>query len=268
MALHVKESFPYFLASDGLFWTGLYFTSGAVSGFKAKHANVAVTDLAGRTIRVTDYDAVLSKSSSLTSYAGLEVRIVVKAFSLGDKSSGSGSPGAQNLYRTSSVKHALNSFQHGLTSKAAKGLKGDSLPDLGGKKGGVGQGVVDLGSWNSVGAAKAGTVNMIDIYKQEKGKLSVGKASSGHAAVRVAGGAKFKKSSAKKAGPGLSKVTQAIAKSKDAKTPGNQKKSVAPVSRKGPGAMASPGGSTGGNTPGHGLTKKSMDKLRRYLKGK
>ena len=83
MALYVKESFPHFLASDGHCWTALYFTSGAVSAFRAKNPAVNVTDLKGHTIKVTDYDAVLSKSTSFTSYAGLEAKIIVKGFALG-----------------------------------------------------------------------------------------------------------------------------------------------------------------------------------------
>ncbi len=48
----VKESFPYFLATDNHFYVPCYFTKKAVDDFKSKHSGINITDLNPRLSRL------------------------------------------------------------------------------------------------------------------------------------------------------------------------------------------------------------------------
>lgn len=80
---YVKESFPHFLVSDGYFYVPVYFTKEAVSDFKNKFSNVNITDLGEKVIVLNDWSLEMKKVNSsevFTSYANLEVRLIVHSF--------------------------------------------------------------------------------------------------------------------------------------------------------------------------------------------
>ena len=260
---YVKESFPYFLVADEHFYVPAYFTSKAVSDFKAKNSSVNVSDLKGSVVSLTDWGLELSRSSSWTSYAGLEIRLVVRAFKLGDgPKAGSNASNAHNLYRDAEVKTRFNNFVHGAVQ--GKAPKGDSLPDPG-KKGSASDGVVSCsGDRFSFKDTKTATMDMVAVYKSEKGGAKAPSAKSASGGVRAVGGAK-KKASAKKSGAARPSVpTSAIVKKAASKTPAhNKKKSVARPGTAG--GMASPG-NTASSRATPGMSKAALGQLKAYLK--
>lgn len=111
---YVKESFPYFLVADEFFYVPVYFTSKAVSDFKGKNSSVNVTDLKGSVIVLSDWTLEMARSTSFTSYGGIEIRLVARAFKLGDSpKSGSNARNAHNLYRDAEIKTLFQNHTHG-----------------------------------------------------------------------------------------------------------------------------------------------------------
>ena len=79
----VKESFPYFLVTDEYFFIPAYFTKEAVAEHKSKNANIHITDLAEKVIVLNNWHLEMRKVNSaevFTSYANLEVRLIVSSF--------------------------------------------------------------------------------------------------------------------------------------------------------------------------------------------
>lgn len=112
---YVKESFPHFLVSDGYFFVPVYFTKEAVSEFKSKFSNVHITDLAEKVIVLNNWSLEMRKVNSVdvfTSYANLEVRLIVTSFkpNLQEKLNPNRYP--TNLYRDDEVKTTIQHFRH------------------------------------------------------------------------------------------------------------------------------------------------------------
>jgi hypothetical protein len=227
---YVKESFPYFLVSDNYHYLPVYFTKKAVDDFKGKSANVNITDLKSRVITITDWSLEMVSVNSqdvFTSYGGLEVRLVAKAFKAekgSDKVVLSRHP--TNLYRDAEVKTIVQAFSHRAVVAGAGGAKA-GLPDISSLKssGNVSQGVVSSAAQFKFKAGNTAVVTMEALFKQEKGasafsKLSVG-GSSGR--VKATGGAKANRSkSAKKGSTKKGGAVNALMRSSSA----NNKKSV------------------------------------------
>merc|ERR1712086_996816 len=79
----VKESGRYFLVTDAWFYIPCYFTPKAVTDFKAKNSNVNISDLQQNVILITDWTLEMAKVKSeavFTSYGGIEIKLIVKAF--------------------------------------------------------------------------------------------------------------------------------------------------------------------------------------------
>jgi len=79
----VKESFPHFLVTDGFFFVPAYFTNDAVKEFKSKFSNVNIVDLKDKVIVLSEWSLETKKVNSsevFTSYANLEVRLIVHSF--------------------------------------------------------------------------------------------------------------------------------------------------------------------------------------------
>jgi len=171
---YVKESFPHFLVSDNFYYVAVYFTKKAIDDFKAKNANANITDLKTRVITITDWSLEMNQVNSqdvFTSYGGLEVRLVAKAFRLekgADKVILTRHP--SNLFRDAEVKTAIQAFTHGHVLAAAAAAKA-SLPDISGFKatGSVEQGVVGATTTYNFKEGKSAFVSLESIFKQEKG---------------------------------------------------------------------------------------------------
>jgi hypothetical protein len=263
----VKEAFPHFLVTDNHFYIPCYFTKGAVDDFKSKHSGVNITDLKSKVVEIGEWTLEMSSvdsSTVFTSYAGIEVRLVVKNFKLvqgNQKVLLSRYP--VNLYRDDEMKTLFQAYHHRtLTGKLPSK---DSLPDVTKK----GDSVVSFGSGKFTYGFKSGntaTVDLKQIAKNEKGAnfLNALKgSSSGPAVVKAVGGAKGKKAS--KATPAGSKGVKAASKAISKGTK-NNKQSVARVGGKVPN-VGTPGQSASRvATPN--LNKNTMQRMKAYLKNK
>ena len=111
----VKESFPHFLITDGYFFVPAYFTKEAVSEFKSKFPNVAISDLAEKVIVLNNWTLEIKRVNSaevFTSYANLEVRLIVQSFkpNLQEKLNPTKYP--INLFRDDEIKTTIQHFRH------------------------------------------------------------------------------------------------------------------------------------------------------------
>jgi hypothetical protein len=112
---YVKESFPHFLVSDGYFFVPVYFTKEAVSEYKQKFSNVHITDLAEKVIILNSWSLEMKRVNSaetFTSYANLEVRLIVTSFkpNLQEKLNPNRYP--TNLFRDDEMKTTIQHFRH------------------------------------------------------------------------------------------------------------------------------------------------------------
>ena len=269
---YVKESYPYFLVADNYFYVPCYFTKKAVEQFKAKTPNVKITELKGEVVLIQDWGLELAQVNSanvFTSYAGVELRLVVKSFKV------QGNQGAKlsisrypvNIYRDSEMKNLISSFVSGAQSAAiAAGVKSESLPDISKMqaKASVSQGVVKFAAGETFSAygfksANTATVDMGALYKSEGG-VAKAKAADKSVKPKVKGGSKAIKKSPKKAAGG---VAGKLAKF----TPGGKKtlpkKSVGAA---GAGTMASPGDGMSAAATAEAKTMKQFKQMLAYLK--
>jgi len=263
----VKESFPHFLVTDNHFFVPCYFTKAAVDGFKAAHSGVNIVDLKSKVVEIGDWSLEMrsvDSSSNFTSYAGIEVQLVVRSFKLvagNQKVLLSRYP--VNLYRDDEMKTLFQAYHHRVLS-GKLGSK-DSMPDVTKK----GDSVVSFASGNKFQYGfKQGTTSTVDlasIFKSEKGAKALENlrgSSSGPAQVKVTG-AKPKKAKATPAGKksNVKAASKAISKSNK-----NQKQSVARVGGTVP-RMGTPGQSASRvATPK--LTSGTMQRMKAYLKSK
>jgi Telomere-binding protein beta subunit (TEBP beta) len=92
-----------------------YFTKEAVSEFKSKFANVDIIDLDEKVIVLEKWSLEMKKVNSaevFTSYANLEVRLIVHAFKpqLQEKLNPTRFP--INLFRDDEMKTTIQHFRH------------------------------------------------------------------------------------------------------------------------------------------------------------
>merc|ERR1712086_109772 len=200
----VKESGRYFLVTDAWFYIPCYFTPKAVTDFKAKNSNVNISDLQRNVILITDWTLEMAKVKSeavFTSYGGIEIKLIVKAFQPVVKEKVELKRYPVNLYRDDEIKNMIQSYTHSCMSTAVKGgVKSESLPEIG-KKGGPGAGVVSFATGGSFTAwsfkeGKTPTVAISAILKQEKGSSPKKDDPTGRA--KVVGGSKQMAKPAKK----------------------------------------------------------------------
>jgi len=268
---YVKEAHPHFLIADDFFYIPAYFTQKAIDEFRSKNPNVKMTDLQFRVVELSNWTLEMHKVNSadvFTSYGGLELRLVVKEFSINAKHGSSRVKHEDlarypvNIYRDDEIKNAIQSYTHSCLASAVKsGVKGENLPDISKfSKGSVSQGIVKFASgdhFNSWGfkEGKPSTVNFEAIARSERG----GSKGKGSVAVRpkVSGGKA--KAAAKEHKGGIG--------SKLAKfTPGRDAGKKSLVHKTGttprtPGAKASVASVSG-------LTRNSLEKFKKLVKSK
>lgn len=210
---YVKESYPFFLVTDGYFFVQAYFTKEAIAEFKSKFANVNITDLHDRVIVLNNWSLEMRRVNSaetFTSYANLEIRLVVHSFkpNLNERLNPTRYP--INLFRDDEIKTQIQQFRHSaIQASLAKSAKGDSLPDIAkvqtASKAKVEGGIVKAGSSKGDDftefSFKEGTTAVLslkDIFVQEKGKDAAAHKSEPAGAPKVKGGAKGKGKAASK----------------------------------------------------------------------
>ena len=250
MKCFVKESSPYFLVTDDFFYVPCYFTKKAIDQFKSQNSNVNVTDLRSRVILINDWSLELARVKSedvFTSYAGVELKLIVNSFKVNDSGSGNIALNRHpiNIYRDNEMKTLINQYIHSAqTSTIASGLKSESLPDISkfSGKGNVSQGVVKFAAGDNFTNfgfkdAKTAVLDSTALLKLDKGAAAA-KAEGKSVKPKVVGkaGLQVKKKSIKKSDVG------ALAARISKYTPGGKgdetKKSAARV---GPKALPTPG---------------------------
>lgn len=146
--------------------------------------------------------AKVDSAEVFTSYGGVEARLIVKAFSPELKEKINLKRYPVNLYRDDEIKSLIQAYTHQcVTAAVAKGVKGESLPDVT-KKGGAGFVSFASGGYNPFNfkEGKTPTVAYASIVRQEKGATA---AKDATAKGKVVGGAKGKKSSKAAAGKSI-----------------------------------------------------------------
>lgn len=249
--VHVKESTPHFLVSDGHFFVPAYFTAEAVASFRTRCPNVSVEGLAGKIIQIQKWNLEMRQVDSnqvWTSYAGLEVRLIVQDFRprFSDASPQNSHP--SNLYRDDEFKTTIQDYRF-QQSQSAAARANPALAPLNGNKAGVNQGVVsaDGDKWNF----KSGSTKTVSLRKSSS--LSPSKSPG---ATKVAGGVKR---GAKAAAKASTKKSGAVARF----TPGKATGAKHSVPRKMGGRKTpslNPGAGSAGGTAGV-TTMKQYTKL-------
>lgn len=112
---YVKESYPFFLVTDGYFFVQAYFTKEAVAEFKSKFGNVNITDLHDRVVVLNTWSLEIRRVNSnevFTSYGNLEIRLVVHSFkpNLNERLNPTRYP--INLFRDDEFKTQIQQFRH------------------------------------------------------------------------------------------------------------------------------------------------------------
>lgn len=216
----IKESFPHFLVTDDFFYIPCYFTKKAVDEFKNQFSNVNITDLKSKTLVLKEWTMEVAKvdsASVFTSYAGIEIRLIVKSFKV-EKGDATLTRYPLNLYRDDEIKTLIQSYLHGQVAGAVQSSqKSESLPDMSKiqSKGNVSQGIVKFASGENFSnygftSGKTATLDMNSIFKMEKGAAAFNKLSAGGVSVKpkVSGGKVKvgKRSSMKKSEPVAKKL--------------------------------------------------------------
>lgn len=112
---YVKEAHPYFLITDGYFYVPAYFTKEAVNEFHLKFSNVNIVDLSDKVIVINNWSLEMRRVNSaeiFTSYANLEVRLVIHSFkpNLQERLNPTRYP--VNIYRDDEMKTIIQHFRH------------------------------------------------------------------------------------------------------------------------------------------------------------
>lgn len=267
----VKESFPYFLVTDNHFYVPCYFTKKAYDDFRSKHAGINVTDLKSKVVEIADWSLEFAKvdsSTVFTSYAGVEIRLIVKSFKLvaGTKDKVLLSRYPVNLYRDDEMKTLFQAYHHRCLARAVGGgIKGDSLPDVSKRESSLV--AFAAGPTFKGWTFKAGTsafMDMASIAKGEKGAgflKKINDAGSSSGKVRVISKASAGKAKAKKS---LGKVN--IASKLIKKTPGNAKHSTVKLKSGKTPTMKTPTGTGASATATPKPDLKSFNQMKKFLK--
>lgn len=292
---YVKESYPFFLVTDGFFFVQAYFTKDAVAEFKSKFGNVNIVDLHDKVIVLNNWSLEMRRVNSadlFTSYGNLEIRLVVHSFkaNLNERLNPTRYP--INLFRDDELKTQIQQFRHNAIQAAlAKNVKGDSLPDIAKVstaskakvEGGIVRASTAKGDDFSDFSFKEGNTPVLsikDIYVQEKGPAAAKAAETGAAPkVKAVKGAKkavsksagkAQKASARKSAEGaeVKKTVEKVLKYTPSKSAGRKetpqkpsaKKSTTGGKKQTP-AMPSPGGKKSTKT----TDQMTMAQFKKYL---
>jgi hypothetical protein len=190
LKVHVKESSPHFLVSDSHFFVPAYFTANAVAEFRAKFPNVAVEQLAGKVCVLSKWSLEMRKVDSnqvWTSYAGLEVRLIVHQFKPEMSGSVSLPRHPSNLYRDDEFKTTIQAFRFRTAQKAAAASNPSMAPMK--SSGAVTQGISACAA--DAWSFKSGTTKSVSMRASAKAKPAT------PAAAKATGAKVAKKSVAK-----------------------------------------------------------------------
>jgi len=274
---YVKESFPYFLVTDGYFYVPCYFTKKAVDEFQSKYSNLNITDLRSKVITIQEWTLDMNRVNSanvFTSYGGIEIRMIVKSFKpvTQDVDMSTLTRHPVNLFRDDEMKTLIQNYTHQCVQKSVNSGVKENIVDISkfAAKSSVSQGVVSFGSGDSFSFkdGKSATVDLNVIFKQEKGVDALKKIQAGPSTgskVNVKGGARGGKAIKKASSKGVGSTVEKLSKF----TPGGKKsaakKSVARILSKVAPSLQSPGGDKQAGTTDH-QSMTDFKKMMAYLK--
>lgn len=267
LKVYVKETSPYFLISDSYFYVPAYFTAEALAEFEKKFPSTKIHDLLHKVILISTWSLELKKVDSnavFTSYAGLEVRLIVHSFKPNLSESIAPVRWPVNLYRDAEFKNIVQHFRHKSIQASLEKLPATDVPLF--SKGGVEQGIVagKGDDWHF----KEGTTKVVAVGGARKSA-----AAAPAAAAKVKGGVKrtakaAAKASAKKTDKSAStaaKVIKFTPSKKAAATPAKGKKSGTAVAKK---ALPTPTGKKSATGTTDKMTMQSFKQFIKFQKGK
>ena len=73
----IKETNPNFLVTDGSYFISAYFTPESYKQFRKSNSSIRVTDLQDIMIQINKWTLEITKSSSFTSFNGLEMKMII-----------------------------------------------------------------------------------------------------------------------------------------------------------------------------------------------
>jgi len=267
LKVFVKETNPYFLISDSYFYVPAYFTQAALDDFEKKFPTTKVGDLNEKVILITGWSLELKKVDSntvFTSYAGLEVRLVVNGFKpqLGEAIHPTRWP--TNLYRDDEFKTTIQHFRHRSIQANLEKMPATDVPLF--SKGGVDQGIV---SGKDDWTFNEGSTKVVTLGGAKKAA-----AAASSSAAKVKGGAKragkVASKSAKKATKAAAPVSAKVAKFTPSK-PKNASAAKGKKSATGAGKKALPtpvGAKKSAPATNDKMTMKSFKQFIKFQKGK
>jgi hypothetical protein len=263
LKVFVKETQPYFLVSDSFFFVPAYFTRSALDEFEKKFPNVKVQDLQEKVILINNWSLELKKVDSnavFTSYAGLEVRLVVHSFKpqLSEKLHPTRWP--TNLYRDDEFKTTIQALRHQAVVEAA-GKIASQDPALVGK-GDVSANIVSSkgDDWNF----KEGSTPVVTLGTGKKPAAASGAAKvKGVAAKRAVKAASKMSEDKKKKMPATARTVEKVMKF----TPGKKQVTKGKQSTSGKKPAASPGGKKSAVGTTDQMTMQTLKKFIQYQKG-
>lgn len=166
LKIYVKESYPYFLVTDGYFFVQAYFTKEAIAEYKAKFRNLKITELKDKVLVFNSWTLEMKKVNSdevFTSYANIEMRLIVNSFKPNLNESLQPTRFPINLFRDDDIKTQIQQFRHALVRTAlAQKAKGDAT-EVSASADGVGS-ISDF----SLKEESTAVVILNDIYAQEQ----------------------------------------------------------------------------------------------------
>ncbi len=130
----VLQSWPCFIVSDGHFSIPAYFTKEAVKEFKQEHPQTNISDLKDCIIVINTWtlEAINVNSREIwTSYANLEVRLVVKSMKSNLQTKQRLAKFPQNIFRDDLIKSHVSAFiMTNQNIQLEKEAKKQSLPTM------------------------------------------------------------------------------------------------------------------------------------------
>jgi len=258
LKVFVKETSPYFLVSDSYFFVPAYFTKAALDEFDKKFSNVKVQDLEQKVILISNWSLELRKVDSnavFTSYAGLEVRLIVHSFKPQLSEEAHPNRWPTNLYRDDEFKTTIQALRHRAVQQSVAGLAAADVPLSG--KGDVSSGIV-VGrgdDWNF----KEGNTAVVTLGGGKKAAAAGG-------AAKVKGGVKRVAKAAAKDAKVKGKLPKASTVEKVMKFTPHKKPVKGKQSTSGKKPVASPGGKKSAVGTTDQMTMQTLKKFIKYQK--
>ena len=107
----VKETSPNFLVTDGSYFISAYFTPESYEQFRKENGALRVTDLKDIMVQINKWTIELvGTSDAFTSYAGIEMKMVIHQMDLKKDFRVELKKFPTNLYRDDKMKTQINHF--------------------------------------------------------------------------------------------------------------------------------------------------------------